>query len=935
MASRRPFSVPFRFLAKFHPHISLRFLIFAAALASAGLSASSALAQFQQSLVFSSGGAVAVRNDQTGALTAVSGSPFPATTGSIVLDVNGRFVFSADRAANSIHMYAITDSTTGAYNEVTPGSPFASPVTQQPVFIAVEPTGNFIAVVNFSSLLSGQSAGEASIETFQIQTSPPALVPVAGSAIPLDSTPLGFVQPPGSTKFYLYLGPAFPATPGITSGEELDSFTIDPQTGFLHAILNSPDNSTARSFASDPQGRFLVLGHGELEGILDVQGINGSFPSGNLVLPQNVFPTSLYVDSTGSFVYVEYDDGQPPPAVIHIFSLNPANGVLTESPSSPLPGFTQVPSYFPDPTGAFQFGFDSQPNLIHAFSVDPLTGYFLEAAGSPFTITGIGGSLTFSIPPGQQGIGGPSIVLSATSLSFGSIQTGSSSSPQLVTLTSNGEQPLSINSLSLSGADASQFTESDTCHAPAVIQPNNFCTASIVFAPTATGSQQAALIVTDNAPNSPQSVQLTGAGVAPPPPAPAVTISPNPLNFPTIMQGTTSSPMTIVVTNSGNAALHISSATVGGSNPSDFSTSASACVATLNAKATCNITVTFTPLAAGERSETITLTDDASDSPQIINIAGTATPAPPTTPIVALSPGSLGFGTITQGTSNAAQSITVTNAGGAPLHISSVALGGTSPADFVLTNNCTASSYAVNSSCSLSVSFAPLSTGSRAATIVLTDDAPNSPQTVSLSGTANPAFSAGPAQNGSTSATVSAGQTAQFNLQLTPGAGYSGTVSLSCAGVPLAATCQAPATIQISSGNPTPFTVSITTTGGTAATAPPIQMLPGSPFAALCAAAALYAVVVVIFLLVGSAHRFSWPRTKRIPLALSAGAFATLALTSLAACGGGSSSVTTTPPPPPIVTPQGTSTITITPTASSLGGKPLQLPAMQLTLTVN
>jgi len=468
-----------------------------------------------------------------------------------------------------------------------------------------------------------------------------------------------------------------------------------------------------------------------------------------------------------------------------------------------------------------------------------------------------------------------------------------------------------------------------------VIQPNNFCTVSIVFAPTATGSQQAALIVTDNAPNSPQSVQLTGAGVAPPPPAPAVTISPNPLNFPTIMQGTTSSPMTIVVTNSGNAALHISSATVGGSNPSDFSTSASACVATLNSKATCNITITFTPLAAGERSETITLTDDASDSPQIINIAGTATPAPPTTPIVALSPGSLGIGTITQGTSSAAQTITVTNAGGAPLHISSVALGGASPADYVLTNGCTASPYAVNSSCSLSVSFAPLSTGSRAATIVLTDDAPNSPQTVSLSGTASPAFTAGPAQNGSTSATVSPGQTAQFNLQLTPGAGYSGTVSLSCAGVPLAATCQAPATIQISSGNPTPFTVSITTTGGTAATAPRIQLLPGSPFAALRATAAFYAVVILIFLLVGTARRFSWPRTKRIPLALSAGAFATLALTSLAGCGGGSSSVTTTPPPPPIVTPQGTSTITITPTASSLGGKPLQLPAMQLTLTVN
>jgi|GEM_PF-807337 len=934
MASTRPYSSPFRFLANFHPHISLKILIFAAALAFAGLSASSARAQFQQSLVFSSGGAVAVRNDQTGALTAVSGSPFPATTGSVVLDVNGRFVFSADRAANSIHMYAITDSTTGAYNEVTPGSPFASTITQQPVFIAVEPTGNFIAVVNFSGLLSGQSSGEASIETFQITTSPPALLPVAGSAMPLDSTPLGFAQPPGSAKFYLYLGPAFPATPGVTSGEELDSFTIDPQTGFLHAILNSPDNSTARSFASDPQGRFLVLGHGELEGILDVQGINGSFPSGNFVLPQNVFPTSLYVDSTGSFVYAQYDDGQPPPAVVHILSLNPATGVLTESPSSPLPGFTQVPSYFPDPTGAFQYGFDPQPNLVHAFSVDPLTGYFLEAAGSPFTITGIGGSLTFSSPPGQQGIGGPSIVVSATSLAFGSIQTGTSSSPQVVTLTSNGGQALSINSISLSGADASQFTESDTCHAPTVIQPNNFCTVSIVFAPSATGPLQAVLTFTDNAPNSPQSVSLSGTGVAPPPPTPAVSINPNPLTLPSITQGTTGNPATIVVTNSGTAALHISSAAVGGNNPSDFITSASACVATLNAKATCNITVTFTPLAAGQRSETITLTDDASDSPQIINIGGTAIPAQPTTPIAVLSAGSLGFGTITQGTSSAAQTITVTNAGGAPLHISSAVLSGASPADYVLTDGCTASSYAVNSSCSLSVSFAPLSTGSRAGTIILTDDAPNSPQNIPLTGSASPAISAGPAQNGSTSATVSAGQTAQYNLQLTPGSGYSGTVSLTCSGAPLGAACQLPTTLQVSNGNAAPFTVSVATTGGTAAAAPSIRLLPSSPFAALRATAALYTVVILILLLVRNKLRTSWPRTKRIPLAFSASAFAILALTSLAGCGGGSSSVTPTSPPP-IVTPQGTSTITITPGATSLGGKPLQLAPMQLTLTVN
>jgi hypothetical protein len=291
----------------------------------------------------------------------------------------------------------------------------------------------------------------------------------------------------------------------------------------------------------------------------------------------------------------------------------------------------------------------------------------------------------------------------------------------------------------------------------------------------------------------------------------------------------------------------------------------------------------------------------------------------------------LSFGTVTQGTSSAPQTVTVSNAGGAPLHISSVVLGGASSADYVLTNGCTASPYAVNTSCSLSVSFAPLATGSRAGVVTLTDDAPNSPQTISLAGSASPAITAGPAPNGSASATVSAGQTAQYNLQITPGSGYTGTVSLACTGVPLAATCQLPATLQISNGNAAPFTVSITTTGATAA-AMPIHLLPGSPDEALRAVAALYAVVIVILPLTRRTVRISWPRTRRISLTFAAGTIAILVLTTLAGCGGGSY-VTTTPPH--IITPQGTSTITITPSASSLSGKPLQLPPIQLTLTVN
>ncbi|MGC1365056.1 MAG: hypothetical protein WA829_05110, partial [Candidatus Acidiferrum sp.] len=147
----------------------------------------SAFAQLQQPLVFSSAGAVAARNDQTGALTPVRGSPFTAVNQPLTIDVQGRFLFAI--TTNGIRMFQISDSTTGAYQEVA-HSPFASASTNQPAFIAVEPTGQFIAVVN----RVGQNPGDGMVETFQIApTAPggPALIPVAGSPVELDSTAIG------------------------------------------------------------------------------------------------------------------------------------------------------------------------------------------------------------------------------------------------------------------------------------------------------------------------------------------------------------------------------------------------------------------------------------------------------------------------------------------------------------------------------------------------------------------------------------------------------------------------------------------------------------------------------------------------------------------------------------------------------------------------
>ena len=612
---RRPHSP---FIAR----LAARFVL---ALAAATLLSAAAFAQFTQPLVFSSNGAVVVRDDSTGALTPVAGSPFVSNSNVLAIDVQGRYLFGI--GSNSIRMFVITDSSTGAYQEVA-NSPFASPNTNTPIFIAVEPTGNYIAVVN----QIGPSTQQAGAETFQISPNAsggPALIPVTNSYTILDSTVVGVSQPANSAKeFYLYLGPQFPTVPNFPDGEELDFVSIDSQTGLLLGISSANvTNSTARSYAADPQGRYIITGHGEYEGLIQIWGIGkDAGTTGGISLGVTVFPGDLWVDSTGTFLYARTSPAVDAP--VHIYSLNTQTFALTETASSPLPGATTVPSYQPDPTGPFNYGCPCpSPNTLSALTVDPVTGYFVQTANSPFTIPGVG-SLTFSIVPGSQGISGPSIQIAPTNLSLGTLQVGTPSTPQMITLTSNGAEALSINSIVVSGADASEFLETDTCQTPAVLQPNKFCSVSITFTPASPGPQSATLMITDNAPGSPQSVSLSGAGVAPPPPAPVATIASNPANFATITQGTTSSPMTITLTNTGNATLHISSVVVGGNNPGDFANAPSNCSgAALAANAACTFSVTFAPLAAGQRTETITVSDDAANSPQLINVAGFANPA--------------------------------------------------------------------------------------------------------------------------------------------------------------------------------------------------------------------------------------------------------------------------------------------------------------------
>jgi len=220
-----------------------------------------------------------------------------------------------------------------------------------------------------------------------------------------------------------------------------------------------------------------------------------------------------------------------------------------------------------------------------------------------------------------------------------------------------------------------------------------------------------------------------GGGSSPPIPAPLVSMSPGTLFFGQQKAGSTSAAETEMVSNTGNASLSISGISIGGANPGDFAQT-NTCTTSVAAGSNCSISATFTPLAAGSRGASLTITDNASSSPQTVNLTGTGM----LVVAAGVSPTSLSFGRQNLGTTSAAQSVTLSSTGNAPLNINSIAIGGTNPGDFLQTNTC-GNSLAAGANCTINVTFAPTVMGSRNASLAVSDNASDSPQMVPLTGT--------------------------------------------------------------------------------------------------------------------------------------------------------------------------------------------------------
>jgi hypothetical protein len=309
----------------------------------------------------------------------------------------------------------------------------------------------------------------------------------------------------------------------------------------------------------------------------------------------------------------------------------------------------------------------------------------------------------------------------------------------------------------------------------------------------------------------------------------------------------------------------------------------------------CALQISFQPKTLGPQQGAFTISYPGLSGQSIVTLTGSAVAPQP----VFSSPSNLTFGNRILG-STIQQTVTISNAGNANLLISGLALGGANASDFqVAGGQC--SSVAPGMNCGIQVGFTPGAVGQRLATLNISDNAQNSPQSVALSGTGVSPFTM-QMPSGFSSVTITRGGSATYQITVSASPGFTGVVQFGCTGAPQNATCSLqPASVDFSISSSANIIVTISTTGATTA-----FIAPGSP---LILAVLLFTPVIFCF---------------RRRLTITAPALVLMVLLLGVGCGGGS----TQTPSSSAGTPPGTYTLTVT------GSSSTQTQSVAITLVV-
>jgi len=320
------------------------------------------------------------------------------------------------------------------------------------------------------------------------------------------------------------------------------------------------------------------------------------------------------------------------------------------------------------------------------------------------------------VPQGQ-------LTITPTALAFGDQAVGTTSAPQSVTLANTGNAALSVTVDA--AADPFAIAGSSTCGttSPITIAVGASCTLAYTFTPSVTSTETQTLTVTANGPGS-GSIALSGTGTQG-----HLSITPSTADFGDQAIFSASAPQTVTLKNDGSASLNVTALDAAASPfvRSAGGTCATTLPITLAAGQSCTLLYSFMPTTTGQAVQLLAVTVDALGSGSFL-LLGNGVQGH-----LAITPASVDFGNQTTGTTSAAQTVTITNDGSAPLSVNSLTAA---TAPFArIAGGCAATPFtlAVNANCTLTYTFTPTSTGAASQNLTVTANAPGN-GTIVLSG---------------------------------------------------------------------------------------------------------------------------------------------------------------------------------------------------------
>jgi hypothetical protein len=413
------------------------------------------------------------------------------------------------------------------------------------------------------------------------------------------------------------------------------------------------------------------------------------------------------------------------------------------------------------------------------------------------------------------------MVLTPLRLDFGSVRISETSPVQYITVANTGAAPAGLKPLTISGPFS---ISANTCGSSLAV--NTSCTVGVVFSPTASGAASGSLVATDDA--GTQTALLSGNGQS----SPTDALSANALTFAAQAIGTTSAAQQVTVTNSGDSALTNIKTQVTG----DFAVT-NLCGTSLPGHSTCALQVVYSPKAVGAERGQMTIQDAL--GAQVVALNGTGVPPAGGTGVTAtLSPLTIDFGTQGVNSISSPQTLTLINTGTNAL--SGIAVAASQ--GFAIANNACTVTIAPGASCTVGVTFAPQATGAQQGTVQVTASGVSTPLNVPLTGDgADFQLSV----QGASSSTVTGGNSATYQLLLTPLGGSAGQVGFTCAGAPAGSTCMINPTNATMTGTGATSTIQVTVNTSANPPATSAHSRPALPWSGKSAAGALLACLAL------------------------------------------------------------------------------------------